>query len=385
MKIQTSHIVLTLAAASTAGIAFAPAPDAPDFSVPNEFVAGTAAKAGEVNANFSALSSSLGDYAQEVNDSLATQEAISDSLSSALSALETQVDGLSRPANLIIVAESGGDFTSVATALASISDSSESKRYAVLVAPGVFEETEVCLVPAFVELRGSGRTATLLTSSRSGSVQNSGSATVSVADHARVSHMTIANDGSSSTFSIGVFGGSLSRDTVLEQLDIRVDGSGGVGHFGIYVNESDLLIDSCKVLAAGANAGSAVNSALSVTDSVSAFSQPLVRHSDLRGQGVNSGYGLFLSKTAATLQSCLVEGDFRSISTSIAGITTVLGSRIKTLGLNPIYEQTGSAAILSGSCFFVGGDPLGLASSFKYAHCIKPNFDVVVDGFGSDI
>ncbi|MFT4540839.1 MAG: hypothetical protein ACI835_003298 [Planctomycetota bacterium] len=385
MKIQTSNITFALLAASAASIAFVPEPDAPDFTIPNEFVAGTTAKASEVNDNFTAMSVSMSDYATEVNTAIADQEAVSESLSTSLDALEAEVVGLSRPGNLILVAGNGGDFTSVAEALASITDSSDSNRYCVLVAPGVYSESDVCAVPAFVELRGSGRTATVVTSTRSGAVQNSSSATVSITAESRVSRMTIRNEGSSSTFSIGIYGGDLSRDTVLEDLDIRVDGSGGVGHFAVYVSESDMTIESCKLFAGGANAGAAINAAFSCVDNAGAFSQPLLRNSELEGDGTVSGFGCFYSKTAATIEGCLVQGDFRSISASISGTSTVLNSKIQALGLNPVYEQTGSSAILSGSCFFVGGGPIGLASQFKYAHCIKPNFDVVVNGFGSDI
>src|SRR5947208_9693622 len=44
-------------------------------------------------------------------------------------------------ANVIVVARSGGDFTSVAKALGSISDNSPTNRYLVWVAPGIYTET----------------------------------------------------------------------------------------------------------------------------------------------------------------------------------------------------------------------------------------------------
>ncbi|MBV1889210.1 MAG: hypothetical protein KUG67_03090 [Proteobacteria bacterium] len=124
---------------------------------------------------------------------------------------------------------------------------------------------------------------------------------------------------------------------------------------------------------------------LIVDDTGAAFAQPWISNSFLEGDGTTSGFGMALSTTAATVDNCEVKGDLRGIYAAANGITTVLDSKIHTLGLNAIYEQTGSATILSGGCFFVGGDTIGLASRFKFAHCIKPNFDIVEDGFGSDI
>ena len=46
----------------------------------------------------------------------------------------------SRPAQVVWVAKSGGDFTSVALALASITDNSAARPYLIKVAPGTYEE-----------------------------------------------------------------------------------------------------------------------------------------------------------------------------------------------------------------------------------------------------
>src|SRR5882672_11271321 len=43
--------------------------------------------------------------------------------------------------NVIVVARSGGDFTSVQEALNSITDNSPTNRYLVWVAPGIYTET----------------------------------------------------------------------------------------------------------------------------------------------------------------------------------------------------------------------------------------------------
>ena len=60
------------------------------------------------------------------------------------------------PARVIWVAESGGDFTSVAAALASITDNDADHRYLVQIAPGTYVENAGIDLKDHVDLQGSG-------------------------------------------------------------------------------------------------------------------------------------------------------------------------------------------------------------------------------------
>ena len=62
---------------------------------------------------------------------------------------------------MVIVAKSGGDFTSIQSALDSITDASTSNRYLVYVAPGVYSE-QVTMKP-YVDIQGSGELTTKIT------------------------------------------------------------------------------------------------------------------------------------------------------------------------------------------------------------------------------
>ncbi|MBD3242518.1 MAG: hypothetical protein GF331_18155 [Chitinivibrionales bacterium] len=62
--------------------------------------------------------------------------------------------------NVIIVAKSGGDFTSVSDAVASITDASRSNQYLIWVAPGTYKDRVV--LPQNVHLQGSGRSQVTL-------------------------------------------------------------------------------------------------------------------------------------------------------------------------------------------------------------------------------
>lgn len=67
------------------------------------------------------------------------------------------------PANIIWVAQSGGDYTDLREALAGITDASTDNRYLIRIAPGVYElgNTPLLLKP-FVDIEGSGMHLTVL-------------------------------------------------------------------------------------------------------------------------------------------------------------------------------------------------------------------------------
>ncbi len=77
----------------------------------------------------------------------------------------------SGPQNIIIVAKSGGDYTSVYSATQSITNASANNRYLVYVAPGVYTETNLITVNAYVHLQGAGPNVSVITGTRSASAE----------------------------------------------------------------------------------------------------------------------------------------------------------------------------------------------------------------------
>ena len=74
----------------------------------------------------------------------------------------TAVDAAPAPARVVWVAASGGDFTSVTAALASITDASATTPYVVRVAPGIYDEPGGVTMQSFVDVEGSGPTTTTI-------------------------------------------------------------------------------------------------------------------------------------------------------------------------------------------------------------------------------
>lgn len=101
------------------------------------------------------------------------------------------------PARVIWVATSGGDFTSLSAALASITDASSSMPYLVRVAPGRYAESGPVALVDHVDVEGSGDGVTVITCPCGGATAGSSSATLTAAAvSSEVRRLTVINTGS---------------------------------------------------------------------------------------------------------------------------------------------------------------------------------------------
>jgi hypothetical protein len=112
-------------------------------------------------------------------------------------------------AQTVVVANSGGDFTSVQAALNSITDASNSKHYLVWVGPGTYNE-RVQMKP-FVDIEGAGELATRITAPGGGGFTADSSVVSGARSDAELRHLTVENTGGSgTTYAIAIFNGSAS-------------------------------------------------------------------------------------------------------------------------------------------------------------------------------
>ena len=123
-----------------------------------------------------------------------------------------KIDGLDstdfqdKYAQTVVVAESGGDFTSVQAALDSITDASASKHYLVWVGPGTYNER--VQMKTFVDIEGAGELATRITAP-GGSGFSAASSTVSGANDAELRNLAVENTGGG-TDAMAIFNASAS-------------------------------------------------------------------------------------------------------------------------------------------------------------------------------
>jgi len=104
--------------------------------------------------------------------------------------------------NILLVAPSGGDFTSIQAALDSITQATALNPYLIEVAPGVYSESIV--MKPYVDIQGSGEGVTTIAAPGSAVISNS---TVAGASHAEIRALTIKNSGGN-TFATAVYNAS---------------------------------------------------------------------------------------------------------------------------------------------------------------------------------
>lgn len=120
-------------------------------------------------------------------------------------------------AQVVIVAKSGGDFTTIQGAIDSILDATTSKRYLVKVQSGVYEERITC--KDYVDVIGAGRTNTII-------LATSGTALAFPSTKCTISEIGINVDyGTLGENSTAIT--SACADAVLKDCDITVTKSGG--------------------------------------------------------------------------------------------------------------------------------------------------------------
>lgn len=142
-------------------------------------------------------------------------------------------------ANVVVVAESGGDYTSISAALDSITDATATNPYLIRVAPGIYNENVD--LKAYVDIEGSGEGVTIIKGFGSNTDPNadSSSATLRVdgALSAEVRFLTVESDGSGKSFATGVWSQGVPINT-FQLTHVTVNATGGSYHnngvFSVY-------------------------------------------------------------------------------------------------------------------------------------------------------
>tara|TARA_R110002072_G_scaffold217365_2_gene375044 strand:- start:82791 stop:83888 length:1098 start_codon:yes stop_codon:yes gene_type:complete len=332
-------------------------------AVPNTFDAGTPARASEVNENFQALASGL-----NVNRALVDQN--------------TQVlDELSAGRELVkFVAKSGAPFTSVAQALASITDAAEDRPYRVDVAPGIYDENVALSVPSFVRLAGAGAGTTVIRRAAGDSSQSSNAAVITLEDRAQLCDLSVQNPGSGSPFSICVLGVGLSMATQIDRVECLADGASGGSHFAFLFLDSNVVVRDSIGRAIGATVANAGLQSINLSGQLNNLR---IERCRFEADGGNTGVGMESTRTAAEIHDTYLFGSKHAIRAQIAGDTQVQGGTLRSL--QEVMSQNGSGTMRLAGTKLSGLNPLGNATGFSYVHCYKVNNAPVVNGFGSSI
>jgi hypothetical protein len=286
--------------------------------------------------------------------------------------------------NVIVVAKSGGDFTSVAAALNSIAAPSETNRYLVRVAPGVYTESNAVQVPGYVHLQGDGPNVTVIVSARGAAVANNTAATIDMLENSRLSNLTVHNTGSG-PLSFGVYMTATSRDTVIDNVDVVVDGAGtGGARSGIHLNSAAPTIKNSSFKASGATGfGTAVNAGLSsVHTAGGGFPQALILNSIFLGGGNSTvqscndnsgtGFGMQLNQATPDIRHSHICGGHRGIALLQNGHPRVENSeiRVSSTGSAFLFEisASGSISVATSGLAYVGNKFTGTGTGLRCVH-----------------
>ncbi len=146
-------------------------------------------------------------------------------------------------ANVVVVAKSGGDYTSVQAAVDSITDAAVGNHYLVWVAPGIYNERVV--MKEYVDIEGSGELNTRITYTGSSAPSKS---TLQGASNAELRLLTVENTGPN--YSVAIYNGSASPRLI----QVTANASGGTNNTGVF-NESHSSPEMINV-SASASGGS---------------------------------------------------------------------------------------------------------------------------------
>ena len=135
------------------------------------------------------------------------------------------------PAQVLWVATSGGDFTSVNAALASITENNATNRYVIKIAPGTYTESNAVVLKDYVDIEGSGEDITTIacacgsdhdvdTDSTSAAVVAAGPGAL----HTELRHLSVVNTGAD-LYSTGIWANAITA--AVSFVHVTVIASGG--------------------------------------------------------------------------------------------------------------------------------------------------------------
>jgi len=141
-----------------------------------------------------------------------------------------------RPAQVVWVATSGGDFTSLKSALASITDNSALQTYVIKIAPGTYTETSAVALKSYVDIEGSGEGISTITCNCATGILDASSSVLwaKSVGHLQVRHLSVTNTGGGSV-SFGLGTDDVDETVVFDHVTAMAAG-GGLGSNAVFTD-----------------------------------------------------------------------------------------------------------------------------------------------------
>jgi hypothetical protein len=220
--------------------------------------------------------------------------------------------------HVVVVAKSGGDYTTINEALGSIADNGPDSVYLVWVGPGVYSET--VMMKPYVHIQGAGQEVTVVTSTVTNSGYNQTQGTLVLTRNVSLRDLTVVNSGTD-TSNAALLATTGTTGTLVADVTARTQGAGQYND-GIYLTGGAhvLLLD----VTALAENGTVSNHGL-----YSAGANTILRGGFFTGRG-KSAFASGLANGGGTLEAesvtALGEGDSGNsgLDNGCGGARTVL-------------------------------------------------------------
>jgi hypothetical protein len=239
--------------------------------------------------------------------------------------------------NVVVVAKSGGDYTSVQAAIDSITAATAGNPYLVWVAPGVYVE-QVTMVP-HVHLQGAGQEATVISSTASSDWPPT-QATLVLTREVTLRDLTVANDGAG-LYNLALMATGDTTHTMVAGVTARAQG-GGTNRYAICLTGSGAHVTLQQVTALAENG--IYNSGLYNSGGAAAT----LRGGSFTGRGGSWARGIDNTGSSTTLEATAV---------------TALAEDGSSTNYS-LHNSAGAAATLRGGSFTArgGGQAIGISS-----------------------
>jgi len=293
----------------------------------------------------------------KVTNLYADRAAVADNASKVGGKTVTQVVASVRPAGVIWVAKSGGQFTSLSAALASITNNGAKQRYVIRVAPGNYTETAAVALKNYVDVEGSGQGVTTIScacGSDTSPVTDGSSAVLQVTGpgvHVSVRGVTVNNTGSSRSFSAGIWTGSTAPGDVRLD-DVTATATGATNNRAISNTSSSPMMTNVTATAAGGTVNYGIINISSVPTITNATvtatatgatnvgvynfsSSPTITNVTAAATAGTGNYGVYLAGGSALIRDSFLEGSTSSVfksSGTIRILNTVFNGNTSGVG-----------------------------------------------------
>ncbi|MEE4273917.1 MAG: hypothetical protein V2I67_19725 [Thermoanaerobaculales bacterium] len=234
-------------------------------------------------------------------------------------------------AKVVVVAASGGDFTSIQAAIDSITLASGSNPYLVWVAPGLYNETVT--MKSHVHVQGAGQDVTTIWSSVGNSSPPPSQATLMLASETSVRDLTVSNVGTD-TWNVAIMGSAGVADVVLADVSVFAQGSSGTNNWAI-VSTGGATEIAMENVTAESGGGSEFNFGLKNDLGATAS----ITGGSFTGDGGTWALGILNSGSGSTV-----------VATDVNGLGVAADDDSSGL-----YNGTGATAVLRGGSFVASG------------------------------